>query len=524
MEGHGPLPIAALGLAAEEAAKRFDRLQRKLVPLWDSIRRLNEDEQTIVVVPSITAEFEIEGAAIQAYEERFLFLLLLLRQPRARLVYVTSQAILPGTVDYYLGLLPGVIVSHARARLFLVSPQDRGPRPLTAKLLERPHLIERIRALIPNPARAHLVPYNTTELERDLALRLGIPMYGADPKHFPLGTKSGSRRLFAEVGVPHPAGRADIGSVPEAVAAIRELRRQDPAPSEVIVKLNEAISGEGNAAVDLRGLPPAGDPREAKAVEERLRGMSFELASASYESYCEKLRHHGGVVEERITAEEIRSPSVQLRVTPLGKVELLSTHDQLLGGPRGQSYMGCRFPADRAYAATISRHAMKVAERLAGAGVLGRFAIDFVVARRPDGNWDAYAIEINLRKGGTTHPFLTLQFLTDGAYDPEKASFMTPTGHEKYFVATDHLESQVYRALTPDDLFDIAVRRGLHFDQTRQTGAVFHMLASLAENGRLGVTAIADSREDADRLFERIEAVLDEEARLALTPKALPEA
>jgi hypothetical protein len=31
---------------------------------------------------------------IQAYEERFLFLLLLLRQPRARLIYVTSRTIL----------------------------------------------------------------------------------------------------------------------------------------------------------------------------------------------------------------------------------------------------------------------------------------------------------------------------------------------------------------------------------------------------------------------------------------------
>jgi hypothetical protein len=31
-------------------------------------------------------------------------------------------------------------------------------------------------------------------------------------------------------------------------------------------------------------------------------------------------------------------------VTPTGEVEIVSTHDQLLGGPSGQSYLGCRFP------------------------------------------------------------------------------------------------------------------------------------------------------------------------------------
>ena len=85
-------------------------------------------------------------------------------------------------------------------------------------------------------------------------------------------------------------------------------------------------------------------------LDDRLRAMKFELQGATYESYMKKLQERKGVVEERIMGEEFRSPSVQLRVTPLGKVELLSTHDQLLGGPTGQSYLGCVFPADTAYA------------------------------------------------------------------------------------------------------------------------------------------------------------------------------
>ena len=105
------LPTPVLGLTAAEAESTFDALQRKLVPLWQSIQSFNQDEQTIVVVPSMTIDFECSSSELQAYEERFLFLLLLLRQPRARLVYVTSQMIQPNIIDYYLDLLPGVISS-----------------------------------------------------------------------------------------------------------------------------------------------------------------------------------------------------------------------------------------------------------------------------------------------------------------------------------------------------------------------------------------------------------------------------
>src|ERR1700745_3546674 len=221
----------------------FDRLQKKLVPLWKSIERFNQDPQTIVVVPSMSIDAIDSGAVMQAYEERFLFLLLLLRQPRARLIYVTSQAILPSIVDYYLDLLPGVIPSHARPRLFLISPLDGSVRPLSDKLLARPLLIERIRSLIMDPDRAHLVPFNTTNREKELALRLGIPMYGADPKFFPLGTKSGCRQIFMEEKVPHPLGHENLDSREELLDTIKQMRVRKPSIQEVLVKLNEGVSG-----------------------------------------------------------------------------------------------------------------------------------------------------------------------------------------------------------------------------------------------------------------------------------------
>ena len=127
-------------------------------------------------------------------------------------------------------------------------------------------------------------------------------------------------------------------------------------------------------------------------------------------------------------------------------------------------------------------------------------------------DWDPYAIELNLRKGGTTHPFLTLQFLTDGTYDPVTGLFTAPSGREKHLVATDHLESELLRGLTIDDLFDIIVRQGLHFDPARQTGVVFHMISALSENGRIGLTAVGDTPDQADATYRRAERILVEEA------------
>ena len=68
---------------------------------------------------------------------------------------------------------------------------------------------------------------------------------------------------------------------------------------------------------------------------------------------------------------------------------------------------------------------------LAQKGVLGRFAIDFLSVKQGE-EWQHFAIEINLRKGGTTHPFMMLEFLTNGHYDPGTGLFLTPTGQPCY--------------------------------------------------------------------------------------------
>ena len=301
-------------LSDAERYAAYDRLQAAMPNVWAAMRRHHDDE-SVVVVPSISLErtTATSGTLVQAMEERALFFLLLLRQPRLRIVFVTSLPVAESVVEYYLGLLPGVIPSHARARLTMLSVGDASPRPLSEKLLARPRLLRRIRDLIPNAARCHLVPYNTTDRERDVALSLGIPMYGSDPRLSELGSKTGCRRIFEELGVQCPVGADDLHTVDDVVAAIQDMRRRRPSLTQAIVKLNEGVSGSGNALVDLHDLPGVGSPEEAEAIRACVLGMALEDPGVGLDHYLAAFAADGGIVEERITGVELTSPSVQMR-------------------------------------------------------------------------------------------------------------------------------------------------------------------------------------------------------------------
>jgi hypothetical protein len=494
-------PVEKYGRAVSTATE-FAELQQRLRALWPSVtlRSIGDVERTVVVVHSIS--FEVPDHLVPvfpAYEERFLCLVTsLLSAPRSRVIYVTSQPILPRLVDYFFGLVPKLDTPEARSRFAVVSLVDGRNLPLTRKLLGRPGAIERIRALIRDPELAFLLPFATSTDEVELAVRLGIPLYGADPTLDWLGTKRGSRRVFADEGVPHPRG-LEVDGEADLSRTLRELWLARPDLGAAVVKLDHGVSGLGNALVDV-----------PSAFEDLRASLRLEDPEQRVEDYLDALGRQGGIVEERITGDSFRSPSVQLRISPVGQVDVLSTHDQVLGGPHGQTYFGCRFPADPAYAERIAHEALKVGRRLAREGVIGRAAVDFVAVQR-EGEWTPFALEINLRCGGTTHPFFALQALTDGIYDPLAGEYRTRLGDLKYYVATDHLDSPDYASLTPDDLLDLVGERGLGWDAERETGIVLHMVSALAVAGRIGLTAIGDSLEEARELYGSVKEALDAE-------------
>jgi hypothetical protein len=498
------------GSAAER--RRFEALQAAFPRQVERVFPDVGAPRTVVVVPSLSLPAgelrKISG--VHHYEERMLFMLMLLRMPRTQVIYLTSQPIAPGIVDYYLQLLAGVPSVHARTRLTLLACHDGSAEtPLTEKVLARPRLLRRIRESIHHPDAAHLACFNATPLERTLAVRLGIPLYACDPELDHLGTKSGSRTLFRQAGLPLPDGAENLRDLEEAAAALAALRRRAPALRRAVVKLNDGFSGEGNAVFSFDGAPdgPALDAWVAAELPRRLR---FEAPTETFAHYADSFARMGGIVEAWIDGAEKRSPSVQGRIDPLGHVSVVSTHDQVLGGPSGQVFLGCTFPAVGAYRLEIQALGQRVGEALAAHGAIGRFGLDLVSTQTPDG-WQHHAIEINLRKGGTTHPFLMLDFLTDGSFDAESGLYRSADGSPRYYMASDNLVQERYRGLTPRDLIDIVVENRLHVHAGTQEGVVFHLIGALSEFGKLGLTCIGRTPEHAKDFFDRTVAVLDAE-------------
>ena len=304
---------------------------------------------------------------------------------------------------------------------------------------------------------------------------------------------------MAEAGVPLPYGHEDVRSIDDVVAAVTDVQAARPDAPGVVVKLDDSGAGDGNVVMGLR----AANGAAADLAEIRRR------VEALPDWYVTDLAG-GGVVEELVSAPLFRSPSAQVSVTPDGEVTVLTTHEQLLGGDNGQVFTGCQFPADPAYAPQISRHAEAVGRALAARGAVGRMGVDFVVAGDGAGGWECFALEINLRNGGTTHPFAVLRNLVPGTYDVDSGRWLAETdGSSRAYRATDNMVDIAWLGRAPSAVIAAVSDAGLHFDHATGTGVVLHMLSGLAIDGRFGLTAIGRDVEHADWLLEATREAVD---------------
>lgn len=487
---------------------KFQHLQQNLSALFD--HGSDVAPLTIVVVPSLTLhpdELKKIPGAIH-FEQRLLFQLQFLRRPQTRVVYITSQEIDPVIVDYTIGLVPGLSKQDAHQRLTMVSCDDESPNPLTAKILQRPELIERVLRSIPDVSRAYLAMFNSTPLERELSVRLGIPLFSCDPELAHLGTKSGGRKLFREAGVPVPAGFEDLRQESDLIHALAELKSANPDLTKAVLKFNDSFAGGGNAIFSYADAPSSDSDIAAWVAAELAKRLDFAAPGESWDSYSRTLQDMGGIVECYLDAPDKRSPSAQLEISPQGDVRILSTHDQVLGGSTGQTFIGCTFPAQENYRLRIQELALRTGEALAAKGVIGQLSIDFLADGSAPGG-QVHALEINLRMGGATAPYMLLHGLVGGHYDHDTGNYLTPDGQPQYYVSSDRLQRDSFRSLAPSDVLDVATQHHLHYDQETKTGAIFYMLGALPKFGKLGAVAVGRSPDEAQQLYDGLVTALE---------------
>lgn len=492
----------------------FSKVQAKLGAALAANSAGSGVDHVLVALPSYSVSESLMshyGDRVAALEHRYLNALLIAgRIETCDIVYISTITPAPEVIAYYLDLMPAAMRASAAKRIHMIEvPPDGTNRSVAARMVDRPDLVGQLGDYI-GDRPALIEPWNVTEHEVNLALALGVPINGTAPELRSLAFKSAGRRLFAAAGVPVPLGREDVRTTDDVVDAVRWIERQRPLLGGVVIKHDDSGAGDGNVVLDLRRMHHA-DNSEAWLRQE-VDGLS--------DWYRSDLML-GGVVEERIAGSRFSSPSAQVDIRPDGTIAVLATHEQVLGGDDGQVYLGCRFPADPAYAPVLAGHAAKIGAELASHGAIGRFSVDFVTASgaapasaasdadpSPAPAWDVFAIEVNLRKGGTTHPYSALRNLVPGRYDVASGQWISNDGETRAYAASDNLVHESWLGLEPVDVIDWVAREGLQFDPVTKVGTVLHMLAGLAIDGRFGVTAIARTRAEADEMYEAVRRVV----------------
>jgi hypothetical protein len=104
---------------------------------------------------------------------------------------------------------------------------------------------------------------------------------------------------------------------------------------------------------------------------------------------------------------------------------------------------------------------------------------------------------------------MTLKLLTHGSTDDISGVYYSDTLQERCYVSSDCIQNETLKKLVPLDVKDIFdKRKDLNWCPERQTGIVCHLLGCVSENGKIGMTSIAETPYLAQQQFDRAVAFL----------------
>lgn len=504
--------------------------QEKKIEFKDLQKRLQSDkklsnyyyrgERTFVVVSGMNSDsFNLsQVVGLNYYEERMLFLLFLLKYKRTKMIYVTSKGFNTDLFDYYVDLVADdekeARKMKSRLTHIAVNHETDSAIPLTDRLLADKNALREIVEHISNKKTAVLRCYFPSKSERKLAVELGIPLFGSKEKFDFIGTKSGGRKVFRLAGLNVIPGYSYLENFSALSEAMAKLMKNYPYYKKMVIKLNEGASGRGNCVFNVKDFLKENDieisintnvEKLAQTIKKNFKQyLSFQQSGEESVSYIRKFNKLGGIVELFIDGNIKFSPSVQVSISASNQASIVSTHEQILGGPDKQKYLGCSFPSLPSHRKLITSEAKKVADWMAKKGMIGHFGIDFIVVKNENSNKiKTYPIEINLRKGGTTHPFRIAYYLTRARYN-NKEGLLKCGKVPIHYLAMDLIESDKYCGSDPMKLVRLVRKSKISFNENTKKGALVYMPGLVQKYGKFGAICIGHSDEEAKILYNKM--------------------
>jgi uncharacterized protein with von Willebrand factor type A (vWA) domain len=291
---------------------------------------LTLDKQELLKVHAVNKKINLLHK-VSFYEQRQLYNLLMLKNPKVRVIFLSSMPIDEAIVQYYWKFCSSsVSLEDFQSRLSLISPMDSRSISLVEKILSRPLLVQKMKKLNRNSERTCLVCSVSSEYEVKLCEQLDCLLLGFDPKQNYFGTKDGSKKIFRMAKIPFPESsplcKNEISFYEETI----DLIERNEKVSMLVVKLNDSFSGKGNAIMELRHLREfMKKNKERNKIIEELKEECSRLtfsADTNWESFRKRINDMGVISE--VFVDSVECPSGQGYVEN-GKITMVSTHDQV---------------------------------------------------------------------------------------------------------------------------------------------------------------------------------------------------
>jgi len=365
------------------------------------------EDYDILLLPSITVSFYETRKLSSIHEERHLVMLNLLKNKNCRIIFVMPTALDADIIKYRLNVYKQAYDDPtADERLILLDAGDDSNRPLTDKILENENLMKEIQSNIRNKDKSIMLSYICSEKDLLLRNKLGIPhWFGSTPSKW--GTKSGSRQVFKESGVPIAEGLMEpVYTVKEVEKQIIALLKKTHA-KRIIAKTEDGSGGYGNVVIDFSSLDRGKVSQDE--IKKALRSSVEKLTP--FAQFTQVVEQSGVILEQMLDPPSDKhmqtTPSVQMYIQDVDKVQVLSSHEQIIDGC---IYMGCRYPANQSYLDLITEYSRKVGNTLAQKGVRGFLGVDFLANQKDEhgDECDIVALEINIRLCATTFSYFLL--------------------------------------------------------------------------------------------------------------------
>jgi hypothetical protein len=316
-----------------------------------------------------------------------------------------------------------------------------------------------------------LSTYNLTEFEYDFAVQNKLILSGNYKVAEKYGLKSYFRELCQELGLPVVFGFEKLSDVDLIIDYIKKINSKN-----VLIRLDEGVSGAGNFLLNKAEFLGKTNTDKVQIIKKILNALPQRQVNS-------------GVTVETWIDEVVSSPSIQLYIHSDGKIDLLSTHDQILEGAE-KWFIGSKYPSSSLdfINESVVLEAKKLGAYFYNQGFVGEFGLDLIITPET-----YYFVEANIRTLGTTYPREFVKKIRGGNLEGIN------------YLAKD-VEIKNFEKVTFEKIYDTLEQ--LKYNINSDSGILIYNTATIPIRGRFDIIIVGKSDLEINGLLREAQNLL----------------